>query len=129
MLGLAMKLGLAAPLQFMLPHTPPPAPPVPVVAVVAPALAPITPVTTTTTTTVPTAQPGPQPLGPSQTTTQTDCVVQWPVTAVNPDGSTFTTTGTYEGNCATAAQVAAANPGSSIATDTFPLTTTPGEAG
>lgn len=126
LIPLTLKLGLAAPLQFMLPH-PAPAPAVAVVAVVAPAPAHITPVTTTTTTTVPTAVPGPQPVGPSTTSTETDCVVQWPVTGVNPDGSTFVSSGMYEGNCAVAGQIAAANPGSTITTNTFYLTTTPGE--
>lgn len=131
LISLTLKLGLAAPLPFMLHHAPP-APVAPVVAVVAPAPAQVPPVTTTAATTPPvtepTAVPGPQPQGTSSTTTQTDCVVQWPVTATAPDGTTFQTTGTYEGDCGTAAQVAAANPGSTTTTNTFYLTTTPGEA-
>lgn len=123
MIGLAMKLGLAAPLQFMLPHHV--APPAPVVAVVVPAPAHITPEATTTTTTSmtePTAQPGPQPVGTSVTSTVTDCVVQWPTTGTNPDGTSFTSTGFYEGDCATAAQVAATNPGATLTPNTFQMT-------
>jgi hypothetical protein len=89
LISLTMKLGLAAPLQFMLPH-PAPVPPT-VAAVVAPAPAPISTVTTTATTTP--AIPAPKPVTPpatsSTTTTSgvTMCLVSWqaPAGITNPN--------------------------------------------
>lgn len=130
MLSLAMKLGLAGPLAFMLPHHV--APPTPhAVAVVVPAPAPITPEATTTTTTLP---PTPVtnttvPVAPV-TTTQTDCVVTYYFAATDvTTGMPYTATDSYEGDCGTAASIAAAHPGATVTQHTFPITTSPGGLG
>ncbi len=83
---------------------------VPVVTVPAVvAAAPV--VASTTVTTLPTAVPGPQPVGPSKTTTVTNCV------ATAPNGDV-----TYGGSCPEAAQSAAQN-GGTVTQQTFQQTT------
>lgn len=76
--------------------------------------------------TEPTAVPGPQPYSPGVTTAVTTCLATWPEPN-NPGPNGEPTEGGYQGDCATADQMAALNPGSTVQTITQLATTSAGE--